>query len=71
MATATQLITKEKFSFSSSIAADVWHAKENSKAFEWWYFDALSEDGRDAVVINFSRQLHIFAALQRRQPQAV
>ena len=53
MATAIQSITKEKFSFSSSIAADVWHPKENSKAFEWWYFDALSEDGRDAVVIIF------------------
>ena len=53
MATATQITTKEKFSFASSIAADVWHEKENSKAFEWWYFDALSEDGRDAVVIIF------------------
>ncbi len=53
MAMASESITREKFSVSSSIAADVWHAKENSKAFEWWYFDALSEDGRDAVVIIF------------------
>ena len=53
MATAIQETVKEKFSISSSIAADVWHEKENSKAFEWWYFDALSEDGRDAVVIIF------------------
>lgn len=53
MATAIQQITKEKFSFSSSIKADVWHPKENKQAFEWWYFDALSEDGRDAVVIIF------------------
>lgn len=53
MATAIQSTTKEKFSYSSSIAADVWHPKKNSKAFEWWYFDALSEDGRDAVVIIF------------------
>ena len=53
MVTANQLITKEKFSFSSSIASDVWHPKDNSKAFEWWYFDALSEDGRDAVVVIF------------------
>jgi hypothetical protein len=53
MATANQQITKEKFSFSSSIAADIWHPKDNSKAFEWWYFDALSEDGRDAVVVIF------------------
>ena len=43
----------EKFSFTSSIKADVWQPKTGSKAFEWWYFDALSEDGRDAVVIIF------------------
>jgi carotenoid 1,2-hydratase len=42
-----------KFSFSSSVAADVWHPKKNPEAFEWWYFDALSDDGRDAVVIIF------------------
>ena len=44
---------REKFSFTSSIAADVWSPKTNSKAYEWWYFDALSDDGRDAVVIIF------------------
>ncbi|MGI8788344.1 MAG: hypothetical protein ACR2HG_11350 [Pyrinomonadaceae bacterium] len=53
MTTAIQTKAKEKFAFSSSIAADVWHPKQSSKAFEWWYFDALSEDGRDAVVIIF------------------
>ncbi len=53
MATAIQLTGTENFAFSSSIADDVWHPKTNSKAFEWWYFDALSEDGRDAVVIIF------------------
>lgn len=53
MTTATQTATNERFAFSSSIAADVWHPKSSSKAFEWWYFDALSEDGRDAVVIIF------------------
>jgi len=53
MATATGQVTSERFSFSSSIAADVWHPKRSSQGFEWWYFDALSEDGRDAVVIIF------------------
>ena len=53
MATAIEQIKQEKFAFSSSIAGDVWHPKTSSKAFEWWYFDALSEDGRDAVVIIF------------------
>lgn len=53
MATAQQKLITEDFSFSSSIAADVCHAKSDSKAYEWWYFDALSDDGKDAVVIIF------------------
>lgn len=53
MATAIEQIKTDNFAFSSSIAGDVWHPKASSKAFEWWYFDALSEDGRDAVVIIF------------------
>ncbi len=51
--TATANTLREKFSFTSSIAADVWTPKMNAKAYEWWYFDALSDDGRDAVVIIF------------------
>ncbi|HEY8561354.1 MAG TPA: hypothetical protein VIL74_13335 [Pyrinomonadaceae bacterium] len=51
MTTAQTL--REKFSFTSSVAADVWSPKRNAKAYEWWYFDALSDDGRDAVVIIF------------------
>lgn len=43
----------EKFSFSSSVAADVWHPKKDAKAYEWWYFDALSDDGSEAIVIIF------------------
>ncbi|MBK7709008.1 MAG: hypothetical protein IPN69_11285 [Acidobacteria bacterium] len=46
-------IALEKFRFSSSITNDVWHKKTDAKAYEWWYFDALSDDGRDAVVIIF------------------
>lgn len=46
-------IAFEKFNFVSSIADDVWHPKTDAKAYEWWYFDALSDDGRDAVVIIF------------------
>lgn len=53
MATAPKQIEPESFFFTSSIAADVWHEKSSAEAFEWWYFDALSEDGRDAVVIIF------------------
>jgi carotenoid 1,2-hydratase len=43
----------DNFSISSSLADDVWHVKDAPKAYEWWYFDALSDDGRDCVVIIF------------------
>lgn len=43
----------EKFSFSSSIKEDVWHPKSDPKAYEWWYFDALSDDGSEAFVVIF------------------
>lgn len=41
------------FSFTSSIADDVWTPDKGSKGYEWWYFDALSDTERDAVVIIF------------------
>jgi carotenoid 1,2-hydratase len=53
MATASQKLQNEQFSFSSSIASDVWHPKKDAKAYEWWYFDALSDDGKEAIVIIF------------------
>lgn len=43
----------DSFAFSSSVAADVWHPKKDAKAYEWWYFDALSDDGNEAIVIVF------------------
>src|SRR5215218_6606564 len=43
----------EKFSFSSSVSDDVWHPKRGTQAYEWWYFDALSDNGKDALVIIF------------------
>jgi carotenoid 1,2-hydratase len=45
--------TNENFRFSSSIAADTWHPRKDPKAYEWWYFDALSDDGSEAIVIVF------------------
>ncbi len=53
MTATIQKVSNENFSFSSSIAADVWHPKKHAKAYEWWYFDALSDDGSEAVVIIF------------------
>jgi hypothetical protein len=53
MTALIQKVSTENFSFSSSIAADVWHPKKDVKAYEWWYFDALSDDGSEAIVIIF------------------
>ena len=43
----------ENFRFCSSIAEDVYHQSEAPTAYEWWYFDAVSDDGRDALVVIF------------------
>ncbi|HEX8493060.1 MAG TPA: hypothetical protein VF658_09485 [Pyrinomonadaceae bacterium] len=43
----------ERLRAASSIAGDVWHGTAPAPAYEWWYFDALSRDGRDALVIIF------------------
>lgn len=53
MATAIRQLKQENFLFSSSVASDVWHPKPSGESFEWWYFDALSDDGSEAVVIIF------------------
>lgn len=45
--------TADRFVFSSSVAADTWHPGKDPKAYEWWYFDALSDDGKEALVIVF------------------
>ncbi len=46
-------VIAENFAFSSSIKDDVWHSQKDDKSYEWWYFDALSDDGREAVIIVF------------------
>lgn len=59
---------------SSSVAGDVWHGDVQTPAYEWWYFDALSDDGRDALVIIFlsnfifSPRYNRAAAEASRQP---
>ncbi|MDQ3799005.1 MAG: hypothetical protein M3384_06110 [Acidobacteriota bacterium] len=52
-AATTEQVSPEKFSYSSSVAADVWHPKRDARGYEWWYFDALSDDGREAIVVIF------------------
>jgi carotenoid 1,2-hydratase len=45
---------KTKTGFCSSLADDVWHDLQGKKAFEWWYFDALSDDGSEVISITFT-----------------
>jgi carotenoid 1,2-hydratase len=40
-------------SFISSIEDDVWHGRADRHSFERWHFDALSDDGREALIIAF------------------
>lgn len=53
MSTVQQDISADKFAFSSSVSADVWHPQKDAKAYEWWYFDALSDHADEGVVIIF------------------
>ena len=40
-------------SFCSSLKEDSWHDLSGRNAFESWHFDAVSDDGREALVITF------------------
>lgn len=40
-------------SFCSSLKDDVWHRLAGPNPFESWHFDAVSDDGREAVVVSF------------------
>ncbi|MGI8670046.1 MAG: hypothetical protein ACR2J3_09415 [Aridibacter sp.] len=53
MQSAARKVSEENFSFSSCVKSDVWHPEKDAKGYEWWYFDALSDDGKDGIVIIF------------------
>jgi carotenoid 1,2-hydratase len=40
-------------SIISSLKDDAWHGKAAGHSFERWHFDALSDDGREALIIAF------------------
>lgn len=50
---AAAQVLRETFSFASSLKDDVWHSQTDPKSYEWWYFDALSDDGNEAIVVIF------------------
>jgi len=41
-------------SYSSSVADEGWHRQTEKGAFECWHFDALSDDGREALILDFN-----------------
>jgi len=46
-------MSASRLSVISSVSADVWHGNQASGAYEWWYFDALSDNGSEAIAIWF------------------
>ncbi len=54
MSAASNFLINDRTSFCSSLAADGWHDQDGEKSYEWWHFDALSDDGREALVITFT-----------------
>jgi hypothetical protein len=53
LVSSPKVSSSSDFAFSSSVKADVWHPQEDKKGYEWWYFDALADGGREAIVIMF------------------
>jgi carotenoid 1,2-hydratase len=54
MQEAVAKIDTDLLNVTSSVAEDVWHRSPEPAAYEWWYFDALSSGGKDAVIIKFA-----------------
>jgi hypothetical protein len=51
MANKDEATTLNEVSFCSSLEDDVWHRLAGPNAFESWHFDAVSDDGREAIVV--------------------
>jgi carotenoid 1,2-hydratase len=41
------------FNLLSSTIANVWHPTDSFESYEWWYFDAISDKEREALVVIF------------------
>lgn len=53
MAVSHNHAPSEDVAFCSSLKDDVWHNLAGPNAFESWHFDAVSDDGREALVVAF------------------
>ncbi len=50
----TEIKSAGTINVCSSLKDNVWHDQAGGSAFESWHFDALSDDGREALVITFN-----------------
>ena len=57
----------ERFRILSSIAADRRRRTQVPGGYEWWYFDAVSDDGRDLLVVIFLDNF-VFSPRYNRDP---
>src|SRR3982751_1894704 len=48
-----ELTPPSVLSITSSVRDDIWHTSKSPRAYEWWYFSAISDDGRDAIIVIF------------------
>lgn len=53
MLSREHLISDNRLKTASSVKDDVWRGEDGPGSYSWWYFDALSDDARQAVVISF------------------
>lgn len=54
MTESARKVLPEKFVFSSCVKSEVWHPQKNEMGYERWYFDALSDDGKEAILLTFT-----------------
>ncbi len=59
-----------KVSFSSSIKDDVWHPTRDSNGYEWWYFDAISDDGNAIIIVNFIENFELSRSSKENKTNA-
>lgn len=60
-----------RVSLESSIEHDVWHPAAGKHAYDWWYFDALSDDGTEAVRISFHSNFVFPSSSQKRELESL
>lgn len=60
-----------RVSLGSSIEHDIWHPTAGGSAYDWWYFDALSDDGTEAVRISFHSNFVFPSSAQKRELESL